>query len=260
MFTSLLPRTFCGFLPLRYGVFALSTMLMTGAAIVTITGWAQVMQLTAHPVPLSDETALFFHSILFTMLAIFGLLGIVAGILRMRPVLLLFLALLVLHLLVSFFTGAFLLSVLFRGNPPDVVKRCLNGAKDNLTRTVCTNGIAIQKPVAVIVYLVSWFLEAYTAMVICSFGQQLAQEREKDSSDSASLDIDNGPPSVDSEMRMPYKPPFSANHSANNSISINNISQPAPGVNIGYAFTTVEPDFGDVSNRPMRTPKTYNYV
>lgn len=257
MFTSLLPTKFCGFLPLRYGVFALSTMLMAGAAIVTITGWAQVMQLNAHPVPLNDETALFFHCILFTVLAIFGLLGIVAGLLKMRPVLILFLALLVLHLLVSFFAGAFVLSILFRGNPPDAVERCLNGAKDNLTTTVCTNGIAIQKPVAVIVYILGWFMEIYTAMVIYSFSQHLGQEERIRG--TASLDIDSGPPTAD-QMRILYKPPFYANHSANNSISISDISQPAPGTNIGYAFTTVEPDFGDVSNRPMRTPKTSNYV
>ncbi|KAG7095134.1 hypothetical protein E1B28_005915 [Marasmius oreades] len=246
---ALLPKTFCGFLPLRYGVFALSMMMMSGAIIVTITAWAQVMQLAAHPVPLSDETALFFHSIIFTLLAMFGVLGIVAALLKKRPVLILFLALLVLHLFVGICAGAFVLSVLFRGNPPEAVKRCLNGAKDSLTNTVCANGIAIQKPVAVILYIASWLLETYTAMMIYSFVRQLAQESDQ------APEIDGAPASVD-EMRMPYKP----SHSANNSITISNISQPAPGMNIGYAFTTVEPNFGDVSNRPMRTPRTYNYV
>ncbi|KAL0576490.1 hypothetical protein V5O48_005501 [Marasmius crinis-equi] len=199
---------------------ALSAMLMAGAAIVTITAWSQVMQLNAHPIPLNDEAALFFHSILFTVLAVLGLIG--------------------------FCAGSFVLSVIFRGNPPDVVERCRRGAKDDLTTVVCTNGVAIQKSVAVIVYLTSWGLEGYAILIIYGFQRHLTQA-------SKALDF-SSPPDHD-RSPVPLKPsPF-----ANPSINITAISQPSPGVNVGYAFSTVEPEFGDVANRPMRTPKTAGY-
>ncbi|KAJ8082503.1 hypothetical protein AAF712_001567 [Marasmius tenuissimus] len=219
-------------------------MLMTGAAIVTITGWSQIMQLSKHPVPLDNQAALFFHSILFTVLAVLGLYGIATGLLRRRLPLAFYSSFLILHLFVSICAGAFVLSIVFRGNPRAVVNKCLNGAKDDASHLVCTNGVAIQKSVAVLVYLTSWLLEAYTVLVAYGFMRSLVEKAN-------ALDFS-------SPLERKDTPIVKLHSSAGPSVDINVISPPAPGMNVGYAFSTVDPSFG--ADRPTRIPKTSNYV
>ncbi|KAK7062597.1 hypothetical protein VNI00_000085 [Paramarasmius palmivorus] len=261
-------QAFCGFLSLRFGVLALSAIATVGSAIVTITGWAQVMQLSQHPIPLKDEAALFFHSILFTVLAVFGMVGILCGVIRKPLLVLTYLVLLSFHLLLSICAGSFVLSVIFRGNPPEVVDRCLNGAKDELTRLVCTNGVAIQKSMAIIVYIVSWFLETYACIIVYSFFRYLSWKPTTSLKDpEASITAVSGmdflvpPPSA-------MKPTHKYGGSRNGSVDIRNISSPVlrteynsaggVGTNNGYAFSTVDnPEWGDATGRPVRTPQAF---
>ncbi|ESK88687.1 hypothetical protein Moror_3026 [Moniliophthora roreri MCA 2997] len=253
------PQTFCGFLSLRFGVLALSAIATIGSAIVTITGWAQVMQLAQHPIPLNDEAALFFHSLLFTVLAALGIFGVICGVLRKPFLVLPYLILLAIHLLLSFCAGSFVLSIIFRGNPPDVVDRCRRGAKDELTTLVCTNGIAIQKSVAVIVYLVSWILEAYTCTLVYGFYRYLSWKPNTNA-----IDPENAAAKPDIMVFPPTPTKSTHKHGASGSVDIRSISSPvfhtegAAGMNHGYAFSTIDhPEWGNAVGRPIRSPQAF---
>lgn len=70
---------------------------------------------------------------------------------------------LILFLLMSIISGSFTLYALFHKNSQEAVRTCLNGATDDLTKTVCQNGQAVYKGIAVTLYIIIWLL------MICAF-------------------------------------------------------------------------------------------
>ncbi|THU93300.1 hypothetical protein K435DRAFT_967362 [Dendrothele bispora CBS 962.96] len=273
-------EAFFGCLPLRLGVVALSFIIMVSASIITVTGWSQIQQLSAHPIPLSSLVALYFHSITFTVLAVLGLAGLIAG--SLKPIssfLLITIVLFSFSLILSFSSGAFVLYTIFHQKSQEDIDKCLHGVEnDSLTTLVCKNGIAIIKGVAVAIYLVSWAVIAYTTIVFYSYYADFKSKTPitfamdsstvpkdeysdqisvttmdfKDSSTTRSLTPNSLIPN-----RRPLTPGGSSHWkfpSTSSSIRTQDISNPrplmmynsagAPGVNTGYAFSTVDNSFG----------------
>ena len=56
--------------------------------------------------------------------------------------------------------GAFTLASIFTPNTPEEIKACQHGAQDDVTKVFCENGVAVQKPVAIVIYLAAWLILA----------------------------------------------------------------------------------------------------
>ncbi|KAK0196676.1 hypothetical protein F5146DRAFT_13246 [Armillaria mellea] len=205
------------FLSLRIGIFVLSFFKMGGGAIIAATGWLQVTQLDTHPLAVFDTVALYFHTIVFSLLAVVGLFGLISATTKRRGLVQCYGVLLVIILVVSIGSGAVALYSLFRVKDAQTVKRCMNGATDRLTENVCLNGIAIFKATGVTIYIVSWAILTYSYLIAVSFAAPLAEDTED--REAGSPVMFKGKPISGPEPLVTY-----------NSVG-------APGYNQGYAFS-----------------------
>ncbi|KAF8646753.1 hypothetical protein AX16_007067 [Volvariella volvacea WC 439] len=151
---------------------------IVGCAFVCGVGWIQVPQLDIHPVNSMDKTALILHCTLFTVLGVMCILGFGAAVAKHRNWASIFSIALVFHLVLSIPLGIFVLVAIFTPNSPEDIKRCLNGATGALTLTVCTNGIAIARGVAVVLYVFTWILQAYSYVIVANYVRQLDEEED----------------------------------------------------------------------------------
>ncbi|KAK0482487.1 hypothetical protein IW261DRAFT_1467978 [Armillaria novae-zelandiae] len=215
---------FFSYLSLRIGIFVLSFFKISGGAIIAATGWLQVAQLDTHPLAVFDTVALYFHTIVFSVLAVVGLFGLINATTKRRGLVQCYAVLLVIILLVSIGSGVVALYSLFRVKDTQTVKRCMHGATDSLTENVCENGIAIFKATGVTIYIVSWAILTYSYLIAVRYAAHLAKE------------ID------DREVQAPvtlWGKPISGPEPL---ITYNSVG--APGYNQGYAFSRAhEPEY-----------------
>lgn len=217
---------------------------MVGGSIVTVTGWSQIMQLSEHPISTANKVALYFHSITFTILAVLGLFGVLCGALRNRPMLFAYTVILPFLVILSFSSGAFVLNTIFHPKSDADIAKCVNGAKDDLTRQVCANGIAIIKGVAVAIYLVSWFLETYTAIIVYSYHSRLTISSLMSAANNETIEA------AGRTKFTPVNPLRPEDISGPTPLTMYN-SVGAAGINSGYAFSTVDASFGVGAGRQM---------
>ncbi|KAG7448190.1 uncharacterized protein BT62DRAFT_890739 [Guyanagaster necrorhizus] len=211
-------RKFFFCLPLRMGIFGLSFFEMAGGGIVAAAGWLQVSQLDTHPLAAFDTVALYFHTVVFSLLATVGLFGLISAMTKKRGLVQVYGVLLVIALGVSVTSGIMALYSLFRVKDARTVKQCVNGATDKLTEKVCQNGIAIFKGTGVAIYAVSWVTLSYCYLIAASYAAQLRKDMEDQKTSPVML---MGKTISSPEPLVTY-----------NSVG-------APGYNQGYAFSRV---------------------
>jgi len=214
-------KTFCCCLPVRLGVFMLSLVGMIGGGIVAATAWLQVVQLKDHPLALQDEIALWFHTLLYTLLVTASTFGFIAAIFKKRRLVMAYWIILIGLLLTSIGSGAYTLYSIFVRKSQQTIINCLNGATDDVTEQVCRNGLAIIKGVAVAVYVMTWLLEIYAIIIIYSYGKQLGEEQQAAAINASSVQIST-------QAISNPKPLTSFNSSG------------LGGQNMGYAFSNVD--------------------
>ncbi|KAK0211144.1 hypothetical protein DFS33DRAFT_1252658 [Desarmillaria ectypa] len=140
---------------LRMGIFVFSFFKMVGGTVIAAVGWQQVGQLDTHPLAVFDTVALYFYTVVFSLLALVGLFGLICATTKRRGLVRFYGVFLAITLGVSIASGVVTLYSLFRVKDERTVKRCMNGATDKLTENVCQNGIAIFKGTGVATYAVS---------------------------------------------------------------------------------------------------------
>ncbi|KAK0228991.1 hypothetical protein IW262DRAFT_653127 [Armillaria fumosa] len=202
---------------LRTGIFVLSFFKIFGGAIIATSGWMQIAQLDTHPLAVFDTVALYFHTIVFSLLAVVGLFGLINAATKRRGLVQCYGVLLVIILVVSIGSGIVALYSLFRVKDAQTVKRCMHGATDRLTEDVCQNGIAIFKATGVAIYVVSWVILTYSYLIAVSYAAHLRKVTE------------------DREVESPvmlWGKPISCPEPL---ITYNSVG--APGYNQGYAFS-----------------------
>jgi len=170
-------RQLFGFLPSVYGVLAFSYVWILSGLILAITGWSQVSQIRGLIIPGAFQTALCFHAVLFTWLAVLGIYGIAAASLKRQDLVLGYLFLLGLHVLLSFIGGTYYLAMSYRSPSNSQIMACTSGHQHNATAIhLCLTPITMHAGIAVAIYLISWSLELYTGwMVYCYL--QILKER-----------------------------------------------------------------------------------
>ncbi|KAK0496972.1 hypothetical protein EDD18DRAFT_1073897 [Armillaria luteobubalina] len=231
------------YLSLRTGIFVLSFFKVFGGAVIAATGWLQVAQLDTHPLAVFDTVALYFHTIVFSLLAVVGLFGLISATTKRRGLIQCYGVLVVIILVVSIGSGVVALYSLFRVKDVQTVKRCMHGATDRLTENVCQNGIAIFKATGVAIYTVSWailtcplfvFLVSLFVLnfwtdgylIVVSYAAHLRKRKEMEDRETQSPVMLWGKPISGPEPLITY-----------NSVG-------APGYNQGYAYSRAhEPEY-----------------
>lgn len=66
---------------------------------------------------------------------------------------------LIIHLCISLASGIFALVALFKQDPQQAIKECLNGATDLASKDICKSGVAMTKAIAVVIYVIMWLLQ-----------------------------------------------------------------------------------------------------
>jgi len=170
-------RTFCCCIPVRFGVFILTLLVIIGGAIICAAGWVQVDGLRTHGATTSDKVALWLHSGIFTLLTLLSIFGFIGCLTKSRNAVNAYSWGLLSFIFLSILSGAFTLWALF--NRPDSqgdYLTCLNGATDDTTKTLCGNGGAVYKGVAVTLYIVIWLLMIYAYVIVDNYIEQLEDE------------------------------------------------------------------------------------
>jgi len=173
--------------------------------IFAITGWSQVIQLKFYPIPTSYEVALYFQALIFTFMTLLGIYGVIAASMR-RPSLVMGLFILLgIHFFMSIIGGGYLLVMIFRVQTYAQIVSCLDLAYNETSAQLCFTPITMPQNVAVTIYVLTWVLELYAALMIFSFLQDLKQH-------GASQDVESKPrtitPDIISEPTLipNYKP------------------------------------------------------
>ena len=219
-----LPTKFCYFLPLRIGLFSLASIGLIGSTILASLSWLQVLtKLPFHRLNREDTTGLYLHTTLFTTLAVTFIILLPIAFLRLRRAALGYSITLACLLIASVCSGSYTMYAIYKPNTRRRIEFCMGKAKDQATREMCTNGLAMSKGVAIAIYILAWLILSYTILMVYAFTRELMTEMDD--------------PSLPTTQ-----------------IRGRNVGNPAPltmynsfgaaGHNTGYAFSSVDNSFG----------------
>lgn len=171
-------RKFCCCIPVRFGVFILSTLGVAGGTLVCIVGWAAVSKLANHPMPVADTVGIWLQACLFTLLTLLSLFGFIGCLVKSRNSVHAYSVGLLMMLLGSIASGAYSLWALFNYNSAAAVQKCLNTSAetDALTDALCRNGVNTYKGVTVATYIMMWLLMIYAYVIVDNYVEQLDDE------------------------------------------------------------------------------------
>jgi len=169
-------RKFCCCLPVRFGVFVMSSLGTIGGGLVCAAGWVQIVQLTQHPLSQMDVIALWIQTIMYTILAVVSLFGFIGACIKYRSFISLYFTMLAAHFVFSIIAGTYYLYALFHIDGQEAVESCINGSNDELTKEFCGEGRGLLKGIVVAIFVVIWLLELYGCIIVNNYIEQLAEE------------------------------------------------------------------------------------
>lgn len=165
-------KRFLGCLPLRAGVWVLSlTGLMLGAAGAT-GSWFEVQKIEDHPIEFQDEIALFTQAIVFSLYAVFSLVGLVAGLGNNRVLAHVYSRLTAVHFVLMVLSLGFTLYYTFHPVSNGVIFNCTAGDPDQLIVQFCGKGWSLVKGIPIIAYAVSLLVQCYSFVIAVNFVEQ----------------------------------------------------------------------------------------
>jgi len=171
-------RTFCCCLPVRFGVFILTTFGVLVGGLLSVGGWLQVANLVEHPLSQRDQIALYIQTVLSTLLAVVSVFGFIGAAMRRRTMLNLFWMLLAAHLVFSLGSGIFTIYSMFNDDVTSVLtQQCTNAAIDDITSEFCGNGMTVVKGIIIAFFVISWLFQLYACIIVANYVDQLDEEK-----------------------------------------------------------------------------------
>ncbi|KAF7324771.1 hypothetical protein MKEN_00518900 [Mycena kentingensis (nom. inval.)] len=169
-------RKFCCCLPVRLGVFVLSTLITLLGGLVAVVSWLEVKKLQDDPV--SDKAPTYIQAAIFTLLTLVGGFGLIGCIAKQRALVAMFGTALAIHLGFSVASGIYTIYTLYKRDETALMSNCIINSDEVDAAARCRNGLRLLKIIVVVAYSLSWLVELWACLVINSYVKQLKDEEE----------------------------------------------------------------------------------
>jgi len=124
------------------------------------------------------QIALYIHSSMYSLLGAVSLFGFVGAIIRGRTMISIFLTVLVGHLILSIFSGAFALYNIWNVQGSQAVQDCIKGNADTpgQSQETCQASYDVVKGLSVAIFILIWLLEIWGCFIVNDYIGQLEDE------------------------------------------------------------------------------------
>ncbi|KAH9991997.1 hypothetical protein BJV74DRAFT_835667 [Russula compacta] len=172
---------FCCCIPVRLGVFVMSTVGLLGATIVAAVGWHSVVDREQLHLSKNQDVSLVLTSISYSILAIVSLFGLIGTIIKRRSFISSYGTVLYWHLGFNLVSGVILIFTLFHKVGDNDVNTCVaNDSDDSNRQEDCQNAFKVVRGLIIAVYIIFWLLELWGCVIVGKYVEQLQEEEVLD--------------------------------------------------------------------------------
>jgi len=172
---------FCCCIPVRFGVFILSTLCFVGGSIVAAVGWHAVTQKEQSNLTKRQEISLVITSISYTVLAIVSVFGLIGTFIKRRSFVSWYSTVMAWHLGFSIASGAYFIFTLFRKAGENEVDKCIaNNGGDSNKEEDCRRALKLGRGIVIALYVLFWLFELWVCVIISDYVSQLDEEEALD--------------------------------------------------------------------------------
>ncbi|KAI0260776.1 hypothetical protein BC834DRAFT_899314 [Gloeopeniophorella convolvens] len=173
-------RKFCCCIPVRFGVFIMSTLGLIGGSIIAAVGWHGATHKDQAHLTKNQEISLIIASLSYTILAMVSLFGLIGTIIKRRSYISLYNTLVWFHLGFNIATGAYFIYTLFHKVGDSDVNNCINGSTDKFKEDVCKKAFEVGRGITIGLYVLFWLIELWGCIIVADYVSQLQEEEALD--------------------------------------------------------------------------------
>ncbi|TDL24313.1 hypothetical protein BD410DRAFT_820447 [Rickenella mellea] len=170
-------QKFCCCLPVRMGVIAMSALSVLLAGFFAVILWFEVA--TQNTTSSGERTVFIIAAIIETALFIASILGFIGACARKQLFVVIYAFFLYFHFLLNFGVAAYLLYHVTRAANTDIVKACQQGLRNDGSKNACKGLLNFTKELYWGLSSLVLAIEAYGAILITRYVNQLKDEKKK---------------------------------------------------------------------------------
>jgi len=172
-------RTFCFCVPVRFGVFIMSTLFLICAATIGAVGCYSATHKEQAHLTRNQEVSVVIVSISYTVLAIISLFGLIGAIIKRRSFVFMYSSIVSWHLGCSLVTGAYFIYTLYHKVGEQDVNNCIaENSSDDTKVQDCKAAFDFIRGITIGIYIVFWLFELWGCLVVADYVAQLREEDE----------------------------------------------------------------------------------
>jgi len=168
-------RTFCCFLPVRFGIITMSCLSVFLVGSLSLILWFEVAHTTT--ISQDERAALVAAGLVETLLLVASVLGFVGAVVRKQLFVMIYSYFLYVHFIANVVVAAYFLWVIDHASHADVVTACENGIKDPNAQDQCTGLLEFTKTIYIALASVVLLIELYGAIIATRYVRQLRNEK-----------------------------------------------------------------------------------
>jgi len=152
---------------------------LLGGGVVSVVGWIQVANLKNAANPTQTNTiTVWIEAVTYTLLALFSLFGLVGAIIKKRGLVQAFSVLLGTMLIISVVAGSVSLYYIFHQGAQKAADQCQNAVDtdSDAVGTACKAAVRVADIVVVVIYVITWLVELWGAVIVSSYATELGEE------------------------------------------------------------------------------------
>ncbi|KAK7054680.1 hypothetical protein VNI00_003143 [Paramarasmius palmivorus] len=169
-------RTFLACLPLASGVWVLGLLGLIVGGAGAAAGWIKVALLDKHPLPVQDVVSIFVNAITFSLLALFSLIGVVAGFAKKHGLAVFYKRMIALQYVLMIAALAYSFYSTFRPIDDSVVERCRGDSEDEMVLQLCAKGFSLVKGFCIFLFAFALLVQFYAYVLVSNFAYKLDLE------------------------------------------------------------------------------------
>jgi len=155
-------RTFCFCIPVRFGVFILSTLFLLGSAVIAAIGWYSAAHKEQSHLTKNQQVSVIIASVSYTVLAVVSLFGLIGTITKRPAFVSMYCSIISWHLGFNVATGAYFIYTLFHQVGEDDVNNCIIDNIDNIFKSVqCMRAFEFVRGLVIGIFIAFWLFELW---------------------------------------------------------------------------------------------------